>query len=89
MIPSASELTWISLAFGPQESYHAIDLRCANHTPVLSMGDGIVKEIAESHKCLGCLGLTVLKQLAFLPFFLQVDLSINLLASIGLLFMIR
>lgn len=35
------------------ESYHAIDLRCANHTPVLSMGDGIVKEIAESHKCGG------------------------------------
>eukprot|EP00434_Breviolum_minutum_P001561 symbB.v1.2.001378.t1/scaffold67.1/size356791/4 len=35
------------------ESYHAIDLRCANHTPVLSIGEGVVKEIAESHKCGG------------------------------------
>ncbi|CAJ1441562.1 unnamed protein product [Effrenium voratum] len=35
------------------ESYHAIDFRCANHTPVLSIGDGVVKEIAESHKCGG------------------------------------
>ena len=37
----------------PKESYHAIDLRCANHTPVLSIGEGVVKEIAESHKYLG------------------------------------
>lgn len=36
-----------------KESYHAIDLRCANHTPVLSIGEGVVKEIAESHKYLG------------------------------------
>ncbi|CAK9027191.1 Hypothetical protein SCF082_LOCUS17806 [Durusdinium trenchii] len=32
------------------ESYHAIDLRCANHTPVLSIGAGVVKEICQSHK---------------------------------------
>ena len=37
-----------------KESYHAIDLRCANHTPVLSIGEGVVKEIAESHKYLVC-----------------------------------
>eukprot|EP00913_Durusdinium_trenchii_P022269 g20923.t1 len=35
------------------ESYHAIDLRCANHTPVLSIGAGVVKEICQSHKCGG------------------------------------
>lgn len=35
------------------ESYHAIDLRCAKSTPVLSIGDGFVKEIAESHSCGG------------------------------------
>lgn len=35
------------------ESYHAVDLRCAMHTPVLSIGDGIVKEIAQTHKCGG------------------------------------
>ena len=36
-----------------KESYHAIDLRCANHTPVLSIGEGVVREIAETHKYLG------------------------------------
>ncbi|CAE8693617.1 unnamed protein product [Polarella glacialis] len=35
------------------ESYYAIDLRCRNGTPVLSIADGIVKEVAESHKCGG------------------------------------
>ncbi|CAE7304500.1 unnamed protein product [Symbiodinium pilosum] len=35
------------------ESYHAVDLRCATHTPVLSIGDGIVKDIAQTHKCGG------------------------------------
>lgn len=34
-------------------SYHAIDLRCSCHTPVLSIGDGIVTEVAESHRCGG------------------------------------
>mmetsp|Transcript_28109 Transcript_28109/g.66429 ORF Transcript_28109/g.66429 Transcript_28109/m.66429 type:complete len:377 (+) Transcript_28109:29-1159(+) len=34
-------------------SFHAIDLRCSCHTPVLSIGDGIVKEVAESHRCGG------------------------------------
>mmetsp|Transcript_39275 Transcript_39275/g.117400 ORF Transcript_39275/g.117400 Transcript_39275/m.117400 type:complete len:365 (+) Transcript_39275:78-1172(+) len=34
-------------------SYHAIDLRCSCHTPVLSIGDGIVKEISEKHRCGG------------------------------------
>lgn len=35
------------------ESYHAIDLRCGCRTPVLSIGDGVVKEVAESHRCGG------------------------------------
>lgn len=35
------------------ESYHAIDLRCSLFTPVLSAGDGVVKEVAESHRCGG------------------------------------
>lgn len=35
------------------ESYHAIDLRCSPRTPVLSIGDGVVKEVAESHRCGG------------------------------------
>mmetsp|Transcript_71795 Transcript_71795/g.199229 ORF Transcript_71795/g.199229 Transcript_71795/m.199229 type:complete len:390 (+) Transcript_71795:118-1287(+) len=35
------------------ESYHAIDLRCSCRTPVLSVGDGVVKEVVESHRCGG------------------------------------
>jgi len=35
------------------ESYHAIDLRCSCCTPVLSIGDGTVREIAEWHRCGG------------------------------------
>lgn len=35
------------------ESYHAIDLRCCSRTPVLSIGDGFVKEVTESHRCGG------------------------------------
>lgn len=35
------------------ESYHAIDLRCNCHTPVLSIGDGVVKDVLESHSCGG------------------------------------
>ncbi|CAE7350407.1 unnamed protein product [Symbiodinium natans] len=35
------------------ESYHAIDLRCSPRTPVLSIGNGTVKEIAQTHKCGG------------------------------------
>jgi len=35
------------------ESYYAIDLRCNPGTPVLSIGDGVVKEVAESHQCSG------------------------------------
>lgn len=34
-------------------SYHAIDLRCSCHTPVLSIGNGVVTEVAESHRCGG------------------------------------
>lgn len=35
------------------ESYHAIDLRCACHTPVLAIGDGVVREVTELHRCSG------------------------------------
>mmetsp|Transcript_70355 Transcript_70355/g.228708 ORF Transcript_70355/g.228708 Transcript_70355/m.228708 type:complete len:434 (-) Transcript_70355:21-1322(-) len=35
------------------ESYHAIDLRCRCHTPVLCIGDGVVREVAQSHSCGG------------------------------------
>lgn len=35
------------------ESYHAIDLRCTVGTLVLCGGDGVVKEVRQSHKCGG------------------------------------
>ncbi|CAK0855608.1 unnamed protein product [Prorocentrum cordatum] len=35
------------------ESYHAVDLRCDCHTLVLSVGQGVVKEVQESHHCSG------------------------------------
>lgn len=35
------------------ESFHAIDLRCALGTPVLSIGRGVVKSISEKHCCGG------------------------------------
>lgn len=37
------------------ESLHAIDLRCAAGTPVLAIGNGVVKEIEEKHTC--CSGI--------------------------------
>mmetsp|Transcript_35704 Transcript_35704/g.83582 ORF Transcript_35704/g.83582 Transcript_35704/m.83582 type:complete len:394 (-) Transcript_35704:7-1188(-) len=38
--------------FFPQ-SYHAIDLRCACRTPILSAGPGVVREVTERHCCGG------------------------------------
>jgi len=35
------------------ESFHAIDFRCSPRTPVLSVGDGVVKEVLESNHCSG------------------------------------
>jgi len=35
------------------ESFHAIDLRCSCNTPVLCIGNGVVREVCESHSCGG------------------------------------